>query len=89
MADETQRNEYVMNDSGFIARGSYFSISKKTWDYAQFDEGVLDNVLKMITNDTRLIAQPIKSRKKCNDPVYVSRVLSAMVSCYMGCVTDQ
>lgn len=79
MEDVSKRNEYVMNDEGFIARGSYYRISKKTWHYSQFDDGVLDSVLNMISNDTRFINQPVKSRKKCNDPVFVSRVLSAMV----------
>nr|XP_039255982.1 protein-glutamine gamma-glutamyltransferase E-like [Styela clava] len=81
MEDERQREEYVMNDTGNIARGSYWRISLKSWDYAQFDAGVLDNVLKMIVNDSRHLAQPVKTWKKYNDPVYVSRVLSSMVNC--------
>lgn len=78
------RKEYVLNDEGFVNAG-YVNryarrIKKINWDFAQFDEGILDAVLKMLQNDVRSLARPEKTLKKRNSPVYVSRILTAMVN---------
>ncbi|XP_077970700.1 protein-glutamine gamma-glutamyltransferase E-like [Styela clava] len=82
MENEAWRKEYVQEDNGFINTGTYTrgTTGKKKWDFAQFDQGVLDSVLLMIQKDSRVQAQPIKSLKKCNSPVFLSRVLAAMVN---------
>lgn len=77
------RKEYVLNDEGFVNVGRYCPhqpVHYKKWDFAQFDQGILDAVLLMLQNDVRALARPEKALKKRNSPIYVSRVLTAMVS---------
>lgn len=77
------RNEYVFADKGFVNLGSFWgtveSCQYQEWNFAQFDQDVLDSVLLLLHNDSRSLQEPEKSYKRRNDPVYVSRVLSAMV----------
>ncbi|XP_053117285.1 protein-glutamine gamma-glutamyltransferase K [Hemicordylus capensis] len=66
-------DEYVLNESGRIYYGTESQIGERTWNYAQFDKGVLDACLFML--DRR--GMPHASR---GDPIMVSRVVSAMVN---------
>ncbi|KAH0626142.1 hypothetical protein JD844_000935 [Phrynosoma platyrhinos] len=65
--------EYILNESGRIYYGTESQIGERTWNYAQFDHGVLDACLYML--DRR--GMPHASR---GDPIMVSRVVSAMVN---------
>ena len=84
MENEAWRNEYVLNDEGFINVGNYGrrgeGIGKRVWDFGQFDADVLDCVLMMLQNDSRMKDKPAKTLKKYNSPAFVSRVIAAMVS---------
>nr|XP_016852481.1 PREDICTED: protein-glutamine gamma-glutamyltransferase K [Anolis carolinensis] len=70
-------DEYVLNESGRIYYGTETQIGERTWNYAQFDHGILDACLFML--DQR--GMPHASR---GDPIMVSRVVSAMVSYSSG-----
>lgn len=74
MEDEAQKQEYVMADDGLIWRGSYNRLRPTVWKYSQFERDILDCALHLVINVGKV---RINGR---NDPVVVSRVLSAAVS---------
>ncbi|TRY89156.1 hypothetical protein DNTS_018074 [Danionella cerebrum] len=43
--DDNDREEYVMNDIGFIYNGDYDMVASRSWNYGQFEEGILDACL--------------------------------------------
>ncbi|NWI08065.1 TGM1 glutamyltransferase, partial [Crypturellus soui] len=65
-------NEYVLNESGRIFYGTEAQIAERSWNYGQFDPGVLDACLYIL--DRR--GMPHAAR---GDPIMVARVVSAMV----------
>ncbi|NXD76986.1 TGM4 glutamyltransferase, partial [Halcyon senegalensis] len=73
LADEAQRKEYVLNDTGCIYVGSAYSIYNRPWNFGQFEEFVLDACMYLMD----------KSQLKLGhrrDPVAVSRAMSALVN---------
>ncbi|XP_010022365.1 PREDICTED: protein-glutamine gamma-glutamyltransferase 4, partial [Nestor notabilis] len=73
LADEAQRKEYVLNDTGYIYVGSAYSIYNRPWNFGQFEEFVLDACMYLLD----------KSKLKLSnrrDPMFVSRAMSALVN---------
>ncbi|KFP26504.1 Protein-glutamine gamma-glutamyltransferase 4, partial [Colius striatus] len=73
LADEAQRKEYVLNDTGYIYVGSSYSIYGRPWNFGQFEEFILDACMYLLD----------KSKLKLSDrrdPVSVSRAMSALVN---------
>ncbi|XP_033928403.1 protein-glutamine gamma-glutamyltransferase K [Melopsittacus undulatus] len=73
MEPTSDLNEYVLNETGRIFYGTEEQIVERSWNYGQFDQGVLDACLYIL--DRR--GMPHSAR---GDPVMVSRVVSAMVN---------
>ncbi|NXS92834.1 TGM4 glutamyltransferase, partial [Jacana jacana] len=73
LADEAQRKEYVLNDTGYIYVGSAFSIYNRPWNFGQFEEFVLDACMYLMDKSNLRL----NSRR---DAVLVSRVMSALVN---------
>ncbi|XP_044310646.1 coagulation factor XIII A chain isoform X2 [Varanus komodoensis] len=71
--DEQERQEYVLNDLGVIYYGDAKCIKTRTWNYGQFEEGVLDACLYLMDR-----AQLDLSGR--GNPVKISRVGSAVVN---------
>nr|BAD83843.1 transglutaminase [Physarum polycephalum] len=69
--DEAFRNEYVLNEDGFIWVGSYFNYSARPWSFSQFNTKSLQAAL--------LLLQKIPVAER-GDVVLVSRRLSALVN---------
>ncbi|XP_018419817.1 PREDICTED: protein-glutamine gamma-glutamyltransferase 6-like [Nanorana parkeri] len=81
MKDEAERKEYVLNESGIIFYGSATSNPPyRPWDFGQFEEGILDICLKMLDRSIEYRRSAARDVSRRGDPVYVSRILSAMVN---------
>ncbi|XP_019377726.1 PREDICTED: coagulation factor XIII A chain [Gavialis gangeticus] len=71
--DEKEREEYVLNDVGVIFHGNVNEIKTRSWNYGQFEEGLLDACLT-IMDRAKL---DLSGR---SNPVKISRVASAMIN---------
>ncbi|XP_034724648.1 protein-glutamine gamma-glutamyltransferase 5-like [Etheostoma cragini] len=81
LKDENEINEYVMNEQGVIYRGSVSYIGSSNWDYAQFEDDMVDICLRILDLNPKHMKDPGDDvSARCN-PIYVSRVVSAMVNC--------
>ncbi|OCT62796.1 hypothetical protein XELAEV_18043887mg [Xenopus laevis] len=80
MSNEAERNEYVLNETGLIFTGSANSRGSRRWDYAQFEGDILDICLLLLDKSLEYKTDPTTDVSRRNDPVYVGRVLSAMVN---------
>ncbi|XP_047438331.1 protein-glutamine gamma-glutamyltransferase 6 [Mugil cephalus] len=80
LADEEQRQEYVMNEQGIIYKGSGSYITPMSWDYAQFESDMVEICLKLLDLNHKHLRDPADDvSARCN-PIYVSRVISAMIN---------
>ncbi|KAM6947146.1 transglutaminase 5, like [Lycodopsis pacificus] len=77
---EDQREEYIQNDSGLLFIGTSRNIVSRPWSFDQFEPGVLEACLNLL----QVSPQHQESRRKDylnrNNPVYISRVVSAMIN---------
>ncbi|XP_069656536.1 protein-glutamine gamma-glutamyltransferase 6 isoform X4 [Haliaeetus albicilla] len=80
MANEKERQEYVLNDSGIIFQGLEKCIQQEAWNYGQFEEDILDISLAILDRSLNHRQDPAADVSNRNNPIYVSRVISAMVN---------
>ncbi|KFP79186.1 Protein-glutamine gamma-glutamyltransferase 6, partial [Apaloderma vittatum] len=80
MANENERWEYVLNDSGIIFQGLEKYIQEEAWNYGQFEEDILDISLAILDRSLNHREDPATDVANRNNPIYVSRVVSAMVN---------
>ncbi|XP_077993726.1 protein-glutamine gamma-glutamyltransferase K-like [Glandiceps talaboti] len=67
-----EKEEYVLNDTGFIWYGNYKQPRKRRWIFGQYDEEVFPAVMYLLENGMNLHAR--------NNPVYVTRAMSAITN---------
>ncbi|XP_009937072.2 protein-glutamine gamma-glutamyltransferase 6 [Opisthocomus hoazin] len=80
MANEKERWEYVLNDSGIIFQGLEKYIQQEAWNYGQFEEDILDISLSILDRSLNHRQDPAVDVSNRNNPIYVSRIISAMVN---------
>ncbi|XP_059471130.1 annulin isoform X2 [Neocloeon triangulifer] len=74
MEGEHERNEYVLNDTGIIWRGSYNRLRPTVWHYAQFEADVLECAVHLVSVVGKM------GPASRGDPVRTARAISAAVN---------
>ncbi|XP_053103672.1 protein-glutamine gamma-glutamyltransferase 2 [Hemicordylus capensis] len=78
---EEERNEYVLTQHGQIYQGSKEYIYSIPWNFGQFEDEIVDICLQLLDTNPKFLRNQDKDCSRRNSPVYVSRVVSAMVNC--------
>ncbi|XP_017294790.1 protein-glutamine gamma-glutamyltransferase 2-like [Kryptolebias marmoratus] len=98
LPDEKQKQEYVLNEQGAIYTGTAHYPTEMRWEFGQFEEEMVDICLKLLDVNPKYLRDPAKDvSARCN-PIYVSRVVSAMINsnddmgvltgCWQGSYSD-
>ncbi|XP_076983742.1 protein-glutamine gamma-glutamyltransferase 5 isoform X2 [Tamandua tetradactyla] len=77
---EPQRQEYVMNDYGFIYQGNKNWIQPCPWNYGQFEENIIDICLTLLDKSLNFQIDAATDCALRGSPVYISRVVCAMIN---------
>ncbi|KAK7144172.1 hypothetical protein R3I94_010565 [Phoxinus phoxinus] len=80
LPSENLRNEYIRNDFGLVFKGSPSNIESRPWSFDQYEKGILDICMKLLQLSPQSQANETKDLRNRSNPVYISRVISAMVN---------
>ncbi|XP_026577565.1 protein-glutamine gamma-glutamyltransferase E-like [Pseudonaja textilis] len=80
MANEAERQEYVLNENGIIFVGNANFIEARGWYYGQFQENILSICLHLLNLSLYHRQDPAGDASRRSDPRYVGRIVSAMVN---------
>uniref|UniRef100_A0A8C6SUI2 Protein-glutamine gamma-glutamyltransferase 2 n=1 Tax=Neogobius melanostomus TaxID=47308 RepID=A0A8C6SUI2_9GOBI len=81
MESEQDLAEYVLAQDGLIFRDLNNYPIATPWTYGQFESGILDACLRILDMNPKCLRNPGKDHSGRRNPIYVCRVLSAMVNC--------
>ncbi|XP_069807668.1 protein-glutamine gamma-glutamyltransferase 2 [Dendropsophus ebraccatus] len=81
MENEAERTEYVVTQHGIIFQGTKDSITTVPWNFGQFEDYILEASLEVLDKNPKFAEDSTTDCTQRNDPVYISRVVSAMVNC--------
>ncbi|XP_025904103.1 protein-glutamine gamma-glutamyltransferase 6-like [Nothoprocta perdicaria] len=80
MANENERQEYVLNENGIIFVGNAKYIEARGWYYGQFQDPLLNICLTMLDLSLYYRQDPATDVSRRGDPKYVGRVISSMIN---------
>ncbi|XP_063819264.1 protein-glutamine gamma-glutamyltransferase 5-like [Pseudophryne corroboree] len=80
LENEAKRQEYIMNDYGFVYQGNHKWISTCPWNYGQWEDDILDISLRILDKNLNYLQDAFKDLSLRNNPVYISRVVCAMIN---------
>ncbi|XP_040464726.1 protein-glutamine gamma-glutamyltransferase 2 [Falco naumanni] len=81
LRDEDERCEYVLSQQGLIYQGTCDYITSVPWNFGQFEDDVLSICLKLLDTNPKFLRDQNQDCSHRNDPVYIGRVMSAMINC--------
>ncbi|XP_052540204.1 protein-glutamine gamma-glutamyltransferase 2 isoform X2 [Tympanuchus pallidicinctus] len=81
LQEEDERREYVLSQQGLIYMGSRDYITSTPWNFGQFEDEILAICLEMLDINPKFLRDQNLDCSHRNDPVYIGRVVSAMVNC--------
>lgn len=80
LPDEKQREEYVRNDFGLLYQGTDKNIVNRPWGFDQYEGGILNICMMMLQVSNEHKENWRRDYINRFDPVYISRVVSAMIN---------
>ncbi|XP_018419818.1 PREDICTED: protein-glutamine gamma-glutamyltransferase 5-like [Nanorana parkeri] len=78
--NEAKRQEYIINDYGFIYQGNHNWITPSPWNFGQLEEDILDISFKLLDKNLNYLQDAFKDLSSRNNPVYISRIVCAMIN---------
>ncbi|NXJ80049.1 EPB42 protein, partial [Trogon melanurus] len=87
LANEAQRQEYILNQEGIIYWGTENAVLAQPWDFSQFEEGIVDICFTLLDVGER--HQRHKDHTQRKSPIYICRTVAAMLNCdELGILTE-
>ncbi|XP_039935882.1 protein 4.2 [Hirundo rustica] len=79
LANEAQRQEYILNQDGIIYQGTENAILAQPWDFGQFEEDMVDICFILLALGEHFQREKDPAQRK--NPVHVCRAIAAMLNC--------
>ncbi|XP_059190223.1 protein-glutamine gamma-glutamyltransferase 5-like isoform X2 [Centropristis striata] len=73
--------EYIKSDYGLVYMGTHLNVGRRPWAFGQYEPGVLEACLTLLQVSPQHLRDKDKDYILRADPVYLSRVICAMVNC--------
>uniref|UniRef100_G3NLK6 Transglutaminase-like domain-containing protein n=1 Tax=Gasterosteus aculeatus TaxID=69293 RepID=G3NLK6_GASAC len=80
MPMDVQIQEYIRSDYGLLYMGTCGNIGRRPWSFGQYEPGVLEACLKLLEVSPQHFMDKDEDYMRRADPVYLSRVICAMVN---------
>nr|XP_057940072.1 protein-glutamine gamma-glutamyltransferase 5-like [Doryrhamphus excisus] len=75
-----QLDEYIKSDYGVLFMGTHVNVIQRPWSFGQYEPGVLEACLQLLQSSPQHLSNKHKDYVLRADPVYLSRVMCAMVN---------
>ncbi|XP_037627413.1 protein-glutamine gamma-glutamyltransferase 5-like isoform X2 [Sebastes umbrosus] len=80
MPRDAQIQEYIKSDYGLVYMGTHLNINERPWSFGQYEPGVLEACLALLQVSPQHLRDKDADYVRRADPVYLSRVICAMVN---------